>query len=264
MTTGFGSGPEHGQSIVSEIPQFGNYQTTDFRPRFVCAVYMRFEQAKNGQAPNEKYGATLRARHAYYPIQNYSMIDAETQGKRLLEAIGTNNFSTIRPVRYSDNFWRFGFNSQQVIVLFVDNDPDIVGFDPNAHQSQIVRFCAYSGQDEQKPRRMNYAFTTLTPLDFTQIDPGSSWTRDCNVGYRLNFWNTDDNGRTITGTVANDPYTHYLYAMNIHLRMLATALATPQPQPPAIPGPEVPPPVQPRHFIPIIVDPDTGNMGGTP
>jgi hypothetical protein len=254
---GFGSGPEHGQSVLATAPQFGS---ATFLARYVCAAYMRFEGATSTTAPG-KIGATLFARHAYLELHDPNEPDSEIEmsAKKLLEAIGTNDYRNVQPIRYSDNFWRFGFNSQQAIILFVDNDPELAGFDPNAADNQIIRFCPFSGQEPNKPRRMNYAFLGLQKLDFSEVAEDLPWTRDCNTAYRLNFWNTDDNGRPIRGTVYNDPYTHYLYAMNIHLRLLATAFTPPPP----IPGPQVLPPAT-QAFIPIILDPDTGNMGGTP
>ena len=64
--------------------------------------------------------------------------------------------------------------------------------------------------------------------------------------YLIDFWNTDENGNAITGVIEGRPATYYVYAMNIHLEM-ATSKRTAK-----------------LNWVPIIIDPDTGNMGGPP
>jgi hypothetical protein len=226
-------------------PQPTSNPTVGFNPAYVCAAYMRFD------------GLEMKARHAYLPI---TAADApDVIAKDLLQAIGSNEYGNLRP-EIRDNFTLFGFNSQQVVYLFVDNDPNTIGFDATAQPENIVRFTQFSGIAPHRPRRMNYAFAGGRWVDFSQIMGGTlAWDRNCNIGYALDFWNTDDNGRPITGVVRNDPFTHYLYSMNIHLRMLTGSL----PAPPA--GVTPPPPAPPGvNFVPVIVDPDTGNMGGIP
>jgi hypothetical protein len=69
---------------------------------------------------------------------------------------------------------------------------------------------------------------------------------ESDLAFALEYWNTNEMGRPIKDVVFDKPETHYLYSMNIHLEMLApTADNT-------------------EKWIPIILDPDTGNMGGDP
>ena len=225
-------------------PRPSSVPVVAFNPTYVCAAYMHFD------------GLQMKARHGYLPI---GAGNSDVIAKDLLQAIGSNVYGTLRP-ELRDNFVLFGFNSQQTVYLFVDNDVDIVGFDPNGRIENIVRFTQFSGLVPHRPRRMNYAFSNIRRLDFSQIAGGSlQWNRNCNIGYALDFWNTDDNGRVITGVERDKTYTHYLYSMNIHLRMRTGLL----PAPPAGVGAPVPGPGVVTH-VPIIVDPDTGNMGGTP
>jgi hypothetical protein len=215
----------------------------DFNPTFVCAAYMRFD------------GLQMKARHAYLPIAGG---DPDVLAKDLLEAIGSNVYGGLQPV-IRDNFVLFGFNSQQIVYLFVDNDINVIGFEPSAPLENIIRFTQFSGTLPTRPRRMNFAFAGIRRVDFSQIPGGEmQWSRNCDAGYAVNFWNTDDNGQTITGVVRDNPLTHYLYSMNIHLRMLTGTL------PPAPGGATPPPGPGALNFVPVIVDPDTGNMGGTP
>jgi hypothetical protein len=229
----------YGDIVTVAQPTSG--PVTGFNPTYICAAYMRFD------------GLQMKARHAYLPNTG----NPDVLGKDLLEAIGSNNYGPLQPV-IRDKFELFGFNSQQIIYLFVDNDVDIIGFDPNARLENVIRFTQFSGVMPNRPRRMNYAFSGLRRIDFSQVAGGvKAWARNCDTGYAINFWNTDDNGRPITGVVRADPNTHYLYSMDIHLRLLTGALPPP-------PGGQPPPGPGTLTYIPVIVDPDTGNMGGTP
>lgn len=111
----------------------------------------------------------------------------------------------------------------------------------------------------------NHAFLNMekSPINFREVAPGEDWGLENETGYALNFWNTDEYGDTIKDIDPHNYKKYYLYAMNIHLILPKAKLAAAKP--PAPPGTVIVPDGTPQDaFLPIILDPDTGNMGGTP
>ena len=231
-TTGrSGTCENHGHALNQTRPGI----PATFSPQYLCAVYI-------------KYGADGRpaVRHAYAALEGTGEADIARLAGSVLEALRTNTYgANIRRVAY--NFQNFCFKSQQYIVLFVDNDPNFVKFNPDPQNTRknIVRFSPFSGYYPYEDRNENYSFYNLRKLPVTQ---GSFET---DQAYCLEYWNIDDEGHPLRPI--------HLFSMNIHLLMAAQALPNPlpSPQPTPLPSPQY-------AWIPIILDPDTGNMGIEP
>lgn len=136
--------------------------------------------------------------------------------------------------RDGKNFDEFAFGRQHDIYFMLDNDPDIV-FDPE----NLIQFTHYGikkGPNGKKNLKYeNNCF--LNPEILTNIYPGR------NV-LHLENWYTDKVGRKCKAKYS-DENTHHLYSFNIHLMMaVGTATLT--------------------TSIPIVIDPDGGNMGSQP
>jgi hypothetical protein len=200
----------------------------NFDPRYVCAVYIRYE--KNGRPS---------IRHAYKPLPPPKTDDVirDTAEDILKDLRDDDYHSDIVHVRR--NFRQFTMNSQQVIVLFLDNDPAIIRFNDDPELENLIRFTAFSGVPPYTGRRENHAFHNLRRIKMTKGE------FDCNNAYRVDFWNTDETGAPLeidSNTAEED---RYIYSMNIHLLQA---------------------PYEPDEVaaIPLILDPDTGNMGAEP
>jgi hypothetical protein len=144
---------------------------------------------------------------------------------------------SLKVVRPEENFNNFSMSSQQILVIFIDNDPAVVGFNETNGLDHIVRFTPYSGKNPNGPQvQPNWAFSDLRPIKFKK--PRLSH----NKAYRIDFHNTDEGGKPINSN--SNSSTWYVYSMNIHLRQVSGTSS--------------------NIYIPVIVDPDTGNMGSRP
>jgi hypothetical protein len=220
-----GSCPPHGQLATATGPLTEQETLPTFDPEHICVVYVRFAEDR-----------TLKIRTAYVaPPKPYSVAAVV---KPILEDMRNNN--SFNAKRKEEDLESFTFGSQHLIVLFIDNDPKNVGFDDRFGLENIVRFTQYRGSNPTLEARENNAFFNLRRLEFSTFGPLKS-----RVAYKLEFWNTDTEGNPIAA-VKDCPTTHYIYSMNIHLKM---AVKTSGAQ---------------AIWIPIILDPDTGNMGGDP
>ncbi len=225
----FGPGHAFGQPATDSEPETdGN--VTSFRPEYVCAVYIRFE-------PN----GTLTVKQAHVAIAKPQPTDTDivSAAEPLLNAMSKTGYAGNGAKKFKENFEDFSFASQHAVIIYLDNKDDTVRF--SSKDSDIIRFTPISGNDPKTRVRPNHAFFNRRAI---AVAPGGG-----TVGkraYLVDFWNTDENGNAITGVVEKDPATHYIYAMNIHLEM-ATSKRTAK-----------------LNWVPIIIDPDTGNMGGQP
>lgn len=225
----FGPGHAFGQPATDSEPETdGN--VTSFRPQHICAVYVRFE-------PN----GTLTVKQAHVAISTPQPTDADIvrAAEPLLNAMSKAGYDGNGAKKFKENFEDFGFASQHAVVIYLDNNDDTVRF--SSKDSDVIRFAPISGNDPKTRIRPNHAFFNRRAVS---IAPGGGTFGK--RAYLVDFWNTDENGNGITGVIENDPATHYIYAMNIHLEM-ATSKRTAK-----------------LNWVPIIVDPDTGNMGGQP
>jgi hypothetical protein len=248
--SGHGAGESKlwGDPVSQKRPR-GVSSMTPFKPDYLCAAYIRFE------------ADGIVVRQGYVHLTG-SAVDSEAEQNALavkllheLKAPSTPPQVTVE-FPYSD-FDNFSMNGEQVLVLFVDNLPSLVRFvadsdmQPATPQKpkenfldHIVRFTRFSGRLYGQEMEKNYAFCALKPIDLT--GQGFEGT----LAYRMNYWN-----RTLAGDInsmsnkpdKNHPETWRRFSMNIHLRMAAKPTGS---------GSTV--------TFPVVLDPDTGNMGSNP
>jgi hypothetical protein len=217
--------------------------STSFTPTHICGVYIRYE----GNGPIIRQG--------YVRWQASKEEDLILDLLRSLKKPAAPEVNVLYK-RY--NFDEFNMSSQQVVVIYLDNKPENVRFltledindDPLTSGQQqspeerllehIVRFARFSGIDRSEVKK-NRAFYNIRPIAM----PHGEFRGP--TAYRLEYYNTDDDGNPWQGVVYNDKSTHKIYSMNIHLLVRSD---------PAGGGRE--------RMIPTILDPDTGNMGGQP
>ena len=243
--SGAGESELWGDSVTRERPRRLPPGTL-FKPEYLCAAYIRFE----------KDGIVVRQGHVRL---TGTAVDSETEqaqiAQKLLTALKSPGSPTGVNVEFqSENFENFSLNGPQVLVLFVDNDPNLARFvstadmppqrpgkDPENYLEHIVRFTQFSGVTLGEEVQKNYNFYALKP-----VSPALQGF-DSPLAYRLNFWNLDASGNPIKAK-KDEPATHYRYSMNIYLRYAAKLAG-------AGGG---------KASFPVILDPDTGNMGSNP
>ena len=234
-----------GDTVNRPLPR-GVPPGTAFKPEYLCAAYIRFE-------PD---GIVVRQGHVRL---TGTAVDSETEqgqiAQKLLMALKNPGSETGVNVEFqSENFDNFSLNGQQVLVLFVDNNPALARFvsaadmpppKPGKPQEDflehIVRFTQFSGETLGEEVQKNYNFCALKP-----VSPALQGF-DTPLAYRLNFWNRDASGSPIKAE-KDKPDTHYRYSMNIHLKYAAKPGGT----------------AGGSKYFPVILDPDTGNMGSNP
>jgi hypothetical protein len=232
-----------GDTVNRETPR-GVPPGTPFTPDYLCAAYIRLEPT----------GIVVRQGHVKL---TGSAVTSETEqnqiARQLLAALKSPGSPTNVNVEFRhDNFDDFSLNGKQVLVLFVDNDPALARFvsaadmppaKPGGGQEDfldhIVRFTQFSGETLGEQVQKNFSFCALKAV----TPPLQGF--DSDLAYRLNFWNRNMAGQQIQAD-KNDPATQYRYSMNIHLRIAAK---------PGGGG---------MKTFPVILDPDTGNMGSNP
>lgn len=129
------------------------------------------------------------------------------------------------PIRKEANFENFTFGSQQLIVFHIDPEAAPARFDP----ANLVQFAEFSALGQVRAR--NNCF--LNP----EI---RSWSeREVLV---LENWYVDESGQPIA------PPLELYYTMNVHLLMRSSLAGADQGM----------------KELPLVLDPDTGNMGGQP
>lgn len=220
--------------------------TMTFSPNYLCAAYIRFEPT----------GIVVKQGHVQ--LLGSAVTDEAEQNalaQKLLTSLKNPSAPTGINVEFPhQNFENFSLNGQQVLVLFVDNDPALARFvsaadmpppkpgeAPQDVLDHIVRFTQFSGVNLGEEVQKNYNFCAIK-----EVVPALQGF-DTTLAYRLNFWNRTA-GNTPIQANKNDPSTHYRYSMNIHLRLAA--------KPSGAGGGAV--------SFPVILDPDTGNMGSNP
>jgi len=243
---------DYGQLVGDKEPSVIKQGSKQFVPQFVCGVYMKFHQDR------------LSVRHAYVGVPTDSTKEVwYSKGKALLKAIASNNYKNSGVIRIEDNFNKFGFNSAQLIMFFIDNDPQDIDFDnthanPNGLRAEdhIIRFTPRGSKQPEAVRQRNHAFLNLHPVNYTNLD-SEEWPYSNKGGYALEYWNIDHSGKYIDYVSEKNDNSYYLYSMNIHLKVTPVTLSAPTEGP-------MPSPTPATAFVPMILDPDTGNMGGGP
>ena len=220
-----GSGPLWGQSVTT--PKVSNDDLA-FDPEYVCALYIKYES--NGRPS---------IRHAYKALiaPKTDDIIRDTAEYILKDLRDDKYHADIVHVRR--NFRQFTMNCQQVLVIFLDNDPAIIRLNDDPEMENLIRFTAFGGAPPYSERRRNFAFYNLQRMKMTKD------LFKCNTAYRLDFWNTDETGALLEIDADTPVEDRYIYSMNIHMLQA---------------------PYEPDEVaaIPVILDPDTGNGGAEP
>ncbi len=224
----------HGQSVRDRAPYIiGNAQF--FAPDRLCIIYLKFDAGR------------LKVRRTYIDIT----ASTNVPNTILTELRRISAPGALDPLRERDDIHPIRFIGQRIVAIYLNNDINDIRFsykrNSTIQQEQesyahTVRFTQYSGEDPSKIIRKNHAFFNIRKLPLgTVADPMKS-----NEVFLLDYWNTNEIGNHIEVT-SGEQDTEYIYSMNIKLEMAA---------PPPASGPQL--------WIPIIVDPDTGNMGAEP
>lgn len=216
-----------------------------FDPEWICVVYMKMEA--NGE---------FTVRHGYEP---YPGQYPNPQGERatvegLLQAAARGAGSWLHASgewekRREHNFDDFSQNSQQRIWFFVDNLPREMTFEDRNGDDFIIRFAPMSGVDPENRLPANQNRQHYPNNAFFNIDVINDVTIPNLKGktlISLDYWNTNLKGERVVVAPKAPIADHYLYAINIHLKLAMSKRAGP------------------NQWLPMIVDPDGGNMGSQP
>lgn len=227
-----------GQSVRDLKPKTAG-NVTGFAPRYICIVYARFDASWK-----------LTVRRTYIGPLTIIPSPAQVEGmaQQVLAKLAAGNSynqhdkADIDPIH---------LGSQQIVVFYIDNPPDKIRFKYNPTDTnngnnnsydRTIRFVKFSASDQPLDIKENNAFFNVLKMNIVRT--GTSLKS--NVAFRMDFWNSDEMGNEIKNVDPNDPDTHYLYSMNIHLEIVSPVSPTSE------------------KWIPIILDPDTGNMGAEP
>lgn len=229
-----------GQSVRDRAPKVAG-NVTAFKPKYICIVYVKFD-----------VNTKLVVRRTYVgplTVANPSPTQVEGMAQQVLAQLAAGNSYNQHDKPDIDPIH---LGSQQIVVFYIDNPTDRIRFkhnpadtnDTNNNSSfdRTIRFVKFSASDTPVDIKDNNAFFNIMKMNI--VNQGTSLKSD--VAFRLDFWNTNEMGNEIKDVDPDDPDTHYLYSMNIHLEMASPVSATS------------------NKWIPVILDPDTGNMGGEP
>lgn len=241
MTDMVGTCQLHGQSVTDKGPEVaGNVKS--FLPDRICIVYLKF-------AANLMY-----ARRTYIDISGTLPTDPAIQNTVLNELQRVSKWEPAIPSKDRDDIHPIRFGGQRLVVVYINNKQDYIRFAYNRggtmqneqeSYTHLIRFTEYSGDDPinlSRIIRKNHAFFNIKKTTF----PNISTEMESDTAFFLEYWDTDEYGDKII-VAQNDPDTHYIYSMNIKVEM---AMSSPT-------GGS-------QRWVPVIVDPDTGNMGGDP
>lgn len=220
-----GPGELWGLSVTT--PKVGS-EELPFDPEYVCALYIKYEA--NGRPS---------VRHAYKALVSPKTDDIiRDAAEYILKDLRDDKYHA-DVVHVRRNFHQFTMNSQQVVVIFLDNDPAIIRLNDDPELENLVRFTPFGGMPPYGKRRENFAFYNIQRIKMTKGE------FDCNTAYRLDFWNIDETGAPLEIDAETPEEDRYIYSMNIHMLQA---------------------PYEPDQVaaIPVILDPDTGNGGGEP
>ncbi|HEX8621465.1 MAG TPA: hypothetical protein VF718_05790 [Allosphingosinicella sp.] len=226
-----GPADAHGHPVHSfKEPKPKNAQ---FKPEFLCVVYLRFEANQ-----------LLTARYGY--VKETDLLNPEkvvTAANSALHALHGNNTAAFHQgkIYYDLDFISAG--CQLIMILFLNNDPDYVKFEHINGPDYIVRFSKLSAVQPDNPTfpvQENNAFFNLMKLTISGLTGQEA--------YRIDYWDTELVKGEVSDPAPEETGKYRRYSMNIHLRM---AIATPDLK-------------RSTHWVPLVIDPDTGNMGGDP
>lgn len=226
-----GPGRAHGHAVHS-VKEPNPKVNAQFDPGFLCVVYLRFEANQ-----------LLTTRYGY--VEETGLLDpakVEATAMWALAALRADDASRFhqQTIYYDLEFISLG--QQLILILFVDNNPDQVKFEHINGLDYVVRFSELSAVQPDHPThpiQMNNAFFNLMTFAVT----GLTGKEAC----RIDYWDTNADGE-VSDPAPGQTDKYRRYSMNIHLRM-AIATSTLEPS---------------GRWIPLVIDPDTGNMGGGP
>jgi hypothetical protein len=206
-----------------------------FTPEEMCVVYIKFD---GSPAPSVTQGY----------IDNLQQTDdpyLETLANAALKELAGSGDSTVTFYTKRYNFNLFSFRGPTKVVIFVDNLDTKIRFCeeiPGTKSDHAIRFTAFTGLSSIahvpsfRPTKYNKNFYGL---DRVKIDglagPAAYW---------LNFLNRHDiTNRQLRNVDHSDFQKWWTYSMNIHLLMKSPDNTV---------------------WMPLVLDPDTGNMGSNP
>lgn len=213
-----------GQAVSADAPTKLG-NVRDFRPERICIVLLRFENA-----------GSLIARRSYIPyVAGAADRVAKIEAELGLLSAGTSASD------YRQDVDPINLNGQRLLVVYIDHTPSEarfkVGTTPQQEYDHTLRFTKYSGKGTTVLIKENHAFVNADKIDLPNLRG--------KLALSLEFWNTDENGDKIDGT--RRPYR---YSLNIQLETASPSVDT-QGNPMT-------------RWVPVIIDPDTGNMGVEP
>jgi hypothetical protein len=234
-----------GDSVNQPPPNYPSplHPNEVFAAKYICGAYIRFDADQ--VIVNQGYCKTT------------TLAEEDDRIKKLMRCLKDPtlvipNFTVLERRK---NFDRLSMRYHGVLAIYVDNLSNRVRFptvadvqnDPGAPQGtaltqylreHIIRFSRFSGIDREEVQE-NKAFYQLNPVAISGdglLGPAA---------YKMNYYNMDKNREgwnNVTDTVKSS---HKRYSMNIHLLMAAGTGSNPP-------------------MVPIVLDPDTGNMGAQP
>lgn len=231
-----------------DLPNLGGplNTTVKFAPKWIRVVYMRFD------------AANMLARQGYVPMP--ATPNDEEVGKAAIEALRMlkkGEPSYFWGGKITEHADVINLPSQMVLVLYLDNDPKQIRFEKCNGDKYVIRFTPFSGERPEDITKMdikeNHAFFGMRPISMPENDPDLKGP----IAIRLDFWNTDKDGNAIKNVKQDDYKSQHRYSMNIHLQQAVAAptiVTQPAPGSGSCDG----------YWTPLILDPDTGNMGGEP
>lgn len=231
--------PNFGHPVTNSRPD-PLAQGVSFDPKYVCVVYLKMES--NGE---------FTVRHGYEPYPGDPIAERKLV-ENMLKSAATGAWahtSAELNKRREHNFDNFSQNSQQRVWFFVDNKPAEMAFEDRNGKDYVIRFAPMSGVDPEnklpananRKHYPNNAFFNINIIDNLQIK-GLQGKKLIS----LDCWNTNIDGEIVRDVKPENLSTHYLYAINVHLKLAMSKK------------------LGPNQWLPMIVDPDGGNMGQQP
>ncbi|HEU0098877.1 MAG TPA: hypothetical protein VFQ67_08905 [Allosphingosinicella sp.] len=226
----------HGQSVRDKMPYVLG-DTKSFAPDRLCIVYLKFASGR------------MKVRRTYLDINASTNLQAVIHAE--LQRISP--WGAPDSVKDRDDLHPIKLSGQRIVAIYLDNDRNDIRFSykrgstlaqEEESYAHTIRFTQFSGEDPDAVTRKNHAFFNVRKMLLSGV---TAPMRSPEV-FLLDYWNTNEIGNKIE-VVSGDPDTEYLYSMNIKLEMAAPMPASS---------------TSPQRWIPIILDPDTGNMGAEP